>query len=66
MTWGVIRWRPAMNTVHMLMQVDPDFIGAAFEAIEEDYASTDEYLERTLGMGPGERQQLAELLCEPA
>jgi protein-tyrosine phosphatase len=55
--------RPIIDTVHMLMQVHPDFIGTALRAIEEDFASMDEYLEVALAMGRAQRRQLAQILC---
>jgi protein-tyrosine phosphatase len=56
--------RAGAETVRMLMRVDPDFIGAAFGAIERNHGDTDSYLARALELDESKREVLRAILCE--
>ncbi|HVZ45892.1 MAG TPA: tyrosine-protein phosphatase [Ramlibacter sp.] len=45
----------------VLFRVQPEFLLAAFEAIEEDHGTLDAYLRDALALGERERRRLAEL-----
>ncbi|MBA3772182.1 MAG: tyrosine-protein phosphatase [Ramlibacter sp.] len=45
----------------VLWRVQPEFLGAAFEAADEDYGGLDAYLREGLGLGPTERSRMVEL-----
>ncbi len=48
----------------VLWKVQPDFLLAAFDTIERDHGSVDDYLRGALGVGDVERQQLRDLYLE--
>jgi protein-tyrosine phosphatase len=48
----------------VLWGVQPEFLDAAFEAVEADFGTVDAYLARALGVGPDERARLADLYLE--
>jgi protein-tyrosine phosphatase len=47
-----------------LLAAHPQYLAAAFAGIEATHGSVDEFLANELGVGPRERQNLAELLLE--
>jgi len=61
--------RPAMSTagrapqevLRVLWRVQEEFLQAALQAVREDFGGIDPYLYRQLGLGPRERERLAEL-----
>jgi protein-tyrosine phosphatase len=53
--------RLPQHVAQVLARVQPEFLHAAFEAVEEDYGSLDAYLRSGLGLGPFERERLARL-----
>ena len=48
-----------------IMSVRPSYLEAAFEAMREGWGGPDQYLERALGIGPGERRALQGALLAP-
>jgi protein-tyrosine phosphatase len=59
------RWlattRLPLHVAHVLARVQPEFLHASFEAIEQDYGSLEGYLRDALGLGNAERERLREL-----
>lgn len=55
----------APEIVSVLYRVQPDFLDAAFEAVEQDFGSIEAYLHEGLGLGLAERERLRELYLEP-
>lgn len=51
----------AVALVMPLLETSPSYFDAAFGAIEERYASLDDYLDRACGVGPAELRRLREL-----
>jgi protein-tyrosine phosphatase len=49
----------------VLWRVQAGFLEAAFDALEADHGSVDQYLQQRLRMGPAARQALAERYLEP-
>jgi protein-tyrosine phosphatase len=49
------------NVAGVLWGVRPEFLQAAFEAVEQDHGSLDAYLARELGVGEAERARLRAL-----
>jgi protein-tyrosine phosphatase len=41
--------------------VQPDFLNAAFEAVDEDYGSLEGYFREGLRLGPAQREKLRRL-----
>lgn len=55
-------WRQLEPKVaQVLWGVRPEFLQAAFEAVEQDWGGLDAYLDRGLGLGDRERRRLGEL-----
>lgn len=54
-------WTLPRHIVEVLYRVQPEFIAAAYEAIDEDYGGVDAYLRRGIGLGEAERMRLREL-----
>lgn len=52
------------QVARVLYRVQPEFLEAAFEAVRHDYGSVDGYLREGLGLGPRERERLAQLYLE--
>lgn len=55
-------WLPP-EAAAVLWGVRPEFLDAAFEAVESDFGSLAAYLREGLGLGEVERQRLRELYC---
>ncbi|MEM1113039.1 MAG: tyrosine-protein phosphatase [Pseudomonadota bacterium] len=53
------------EAVKMLMQVRPEFLQRALDAIQEDYGNIAAYLDEGLGFDVAKRRQVRELICEP-
>lgn len=53
------------EVLDVLWRVQPDFLEAALHAVEADYGGVSPYLEKALGVGPKERERLAELYLQP-
>lgn len=51
--------------LRVIWRVQEDFLHAAFQLIEQDYAGMDQYLEQHLGVGPAARQRLCQLYLQP-
>jgi len=49
----------------VLFRVQEPFLAAAFEAVEQEYGSLENYLQQALGIGPAERGRLRQLYLEP-
>jgi protein-tyrosine phosphatase len=49
----------------VLRRVQPEFLDAAFEAIQEDYGGLEGYFREGLGLREAERERLRELYLEP-
>jgi protein-tyrosine phosphatase len=49
---------------HTMMAANPDYLLAAFEAIDDAFGSFDAYLEKGLELAPGHREELRLLLLE--
>ena len=49
----------------VLASAEESFLAAAFEAIDADFGGVGPYLRDSLGVGPAERQRLAELYLSP-
>jgi protein-tyrosine phosphatase len=49
----------------VLSRVQPDFLQAAFDAVEADYGAVEAYLREGLGLGERERERLRTLYLEP-
>ena len=53
--------RAPPEVLHVLWRVQEEFLQAALHAVREDFGGIDPYLHRQLGLGPRERQRLAQL-----
>ncbi|HRW71555.1 tyrosine-protein phosphatase [Ottowia sp.] len=49
------------EVLNVLWRVQEEFLRAALDAVEEDFGGVDRYLAEQLGVGPRERERLAEL-----
>jgi protein-tyrosine phosphatase len=49
------------DVARVLRGVQPDFLQAAFDAMDADYGSMDGFIDRGLGLGPAERKRLRAL-----
>jgi protein-tyrosine phosphatase len=49
------------HVAQVLWGVRPEFLQAAFDAVEADWGSLDTFLDRALGVGPAQRRRLREL-----
>ena len=45
----------------MLWRVQPEFLNAAFEAVEEDYGGLEGYFRKGLGLGEAQRKRMRDL-----
>lgn len=52
------------ETMEMLTAARPGYIEAAFDGMEDEFGSTDAYLEKALGLTEAERARLKDLLVE--
>ena len=67
------RLRPVVASAHglsaealsVLWRVQPEFLLASFEAVEQDYGGLEAYLREGLGLREAERERLRELYLEP-
>lgn len=55
----------APEVAAVLWSVRPEFLEAAFEAVEADHGSLDAYLRDRLGLGPSEHARLRSLYLQP-
>ena len=55
----------APEVAAVLWRVRPEFLNAAFGAVDEDYGSLEAYFREALGIGTEERKNLRELYLEP-
>lgn len=55
-------WLPP-DLMNVIWRVQPEFLQAAFEAIEADYGGIEPYLREGLGLREAERARLRELYC---
>lgn len=55
----------APEVVSVLTRVRPEFLAAAFEALDQDYGGLDPYFREGLGLSEPQRQRLRELYLEP-
>ena len=49
----------------VLWRVQPEFLAAAFEAVEQDYGGLEPYLKKGLGLGSAQRERLKKLYLQP-
>jgi protein-tyrosine phosphatase len=54
-------WHLPPHVAQVLFGVRPEFLDAAFEAIDRDYGGVEAYLREGLGLGPAQRRRLREL-----
>jgi protein-tyrosine phosphatase len=52
------------EVLDVLWRVQPDFLEAALHCVEADYGGVAPYLEKALGVGPVQRERLAELYLQ--
>jgi protein-tyrosine phosphatase len=45
----------------VLWRVQPEFLNAAFEAVQEDYGGLEGYFRKGLGLGEAERKRMKDL-----
>jgi protein-tyrosine phosphatase len=50
---------------HVLHRVQPDFLQAAFDALEHDHGGLEAYLREGIGLDAVARKELQRLLLEP-
>jgi protein-tyrosine phosphatase len=55
----------APEVMSVLWRVQPEFLDAAFEAVDEDYGSLEAYFREGLGVRKSQRERLKELYLEP-
>ncbi len=53
-----------VEVMQVLWRVQEDFLDAALNAVDTDHGGPDRYLARALGVGPQERERLAELYLQ--
>lgn len=56
------QWRGDSAVIRPMLEVDRSYLGAAFDAINNQFQNTDVYLSEMLGLGKSERQELEHLL----
>jgi protein-tyrosine phosphatase len=61
---GAAQTEAPREVLDVLWKVRIEFLDAALQVLDDDYGGTDGYLEQ-LGVGPRERERLAELYLEP-
>jgi protein-tyrosine phosphatase len=54
-------WQLPPHVAAVLLRVQPEFLDAAFQAIDQDFGGVDAYLREGLGLGPAQRRRLREL-----
>lgn len=54
------------QVARVLYRVQPEFLHAAFDAVQQDYGSLEGYLREGLGLGQRERDRLAQLYLDSA
>lgn len=59
-------WTLPEHVAQVLYRVQPEFMTAAYEAIEADFGSIEGYLREGVELGPAERERLRELYLTPA
>ena len=59
------RYGLAPEVVSVLRRVQPEFLNAAFEAVDEDYGGLEGYFREGLGLREAQRERLGELYLEP-
>ena len=57
----VANWSLPPHVVHVLHRVQPEFLQAAYDAIDADYGGIEAYLREALRLGAAQRQRLREL-----
>jgi protein-tyrosine phosphatase len=57
--------RLAPDVQHAMMSADPEYLEAAYAAIESQYGSLDHYFAKALDVGPAQIKQLRALYLEP-
>ena len=55
----------AAPVAHVLHRVQPDFLQAAFDALEHDHGGLEAYLREGIGLDAVARKELQRLLLEP-
>jgi protein-tyrosine phosphatase len=58
------RIKPSPGMLRLLCGTSPDYLNAAFDAIERDYGSVDGYLEMTAGLDMAKRETLRGLMLD--
>jgi protein-tyrosine phosphatase len=59
-------WRGlAPEVASVLYRVQPEFLNASFEAVQQDFGGVEGYLREALSLGPAERERLRELYLDP-
>jgi len=59
-------WQLPPEVANVLYRVQPEFLHAAFQAVEQDYGGLDGYLREGLGLREAERERLREFYLESA
>ncbi|MGE4239739.1 tyrosine-protein phosphatase [Ramlibacter sp.] len=59
-------WTLPPQVAHVMYRVQPEFLQAAFDAVDEDYGGLEGYLRDGLGLREPERARLRELYLVPA
>jgi protein-tyrosine phosphatase len=58
--------RVPSESLQVLWRVEASFLDAALQAVEQDFGGLDSWLHRQLGLGPRERERLAQLYLAAA
>ena len=61
---GLRQWLPP-EAAAVLYGVRPEFLAAAFDAVEEDFGGVEAYLREGLGLGDAEQERLRALYLQP-
>jgi len=61
---ALLGYVPNNEVLEVIASVTPKFLGTAFESIEKQYGSVDEYLASACGLDAASRKQMAVLLTE--
>jgi protein-tyrosine phosphatase len=62
---GFARQRLPLEAATVLWRVQPEFLHAAFEAVDRDWGGLEPYFREGLGLGPDERERLRALYLDP-
>ncbi len=54
-------WTLPGHVVQVIWRVQPEFLDAAYQAIDADFGSIEGYLREGVELGPAERERLREL-----